>query len=164
MSNWMVLTVRGKEGADYPPSRHNDQDVWDATADIVATMDNDSRVEKWTTSANCVHAQLACSGDNFSLVEILLKDYANMVCDAVVLSVSTVTEKGEARYYPSPTDKHTDKYKEIANGRKGELALAVINSRHGLIARDPFHQQYGQLDDEYCVDGSDQLETHKPTH
>ena len=48
MSGWTVVTFRGRESQNYEKSRHNDTDPWKATSDIVATMEEDSRVRYWT--------------------------------------------------------------------------------------------------------------------
>lgn len=155
MSSWTVLTVRGREGCDYEFTREDTSDRWVATADIVATMDEDGRVRRWTTWSGHVYAYLLCDG--FASAERVLADYSAMVDDAVVLVANDTTDTGATRYYSRPNlGRWTDHYEETQRAGEyyvGELALAVINARHGIVARDPFHNRNGQLDEEYLEKG-----------
>lgn len=156
MSGWTILTVRGKEAKDYEYSRDDNTDPWDATADIVATMADDRRVRAWTTwsGSGHVYAYLNSESYDFEFAEGLLQDYSEMVRDAVVLGANNTTDQGMARYYPDPESaRWTDSYEEIEEGMVGEQALAVMTSRHGIAARDPFHNECGQLDESYESNG-----------
>lgn len=161
MSGWTVVTFRGRESQDYEKSRHDDTDPWRATSDIVATMDEDSRVRNWGVWKGHVYAYLNCERYDWEFAENLLSDYERMVDDAVVLGANDTTDTGEARYYPSPDRGWTDNYHETQREDGcfvGELALCVINSRHGIMARDPFHNEGGMIDDRYLDDGHVQSE------
>ena len=158
MSGWTILTVRGKESKDYDYSRWDERDRWHAAADIVATMEEDSRVRKWTTWDGHVYAYLNTGRYDWEFAESLLEDYGEMVDDAVVLGANDTTDTGCARYYPrADLGRWTDQYEETQGHDGyyvGELALSVMNARHGIIARDPFHNTSGRLDDRYLDDGT----------
>lgn len=154
MSGWTILTVRGKQAKDYAYTRDDTHDRWDATSDIVATMDDDRRVRSWTTWSGHVYAYLGCSRYDFEFAESLMEDYGEMIDDAVVLGANDTTDQGCARYYPRPDlGIWSDQYEERDHGAVGEEALCVINARHGIIARDPFHNNPGRLDDRYLESG-----------
>ena len=157
MSGWTILTVRGEKAKDYEYTREDTHDRWDATADIVATMDDDDRVRHWTTWSGHVYAYLNCSRYNWEFAENLLEEYGEMIDDAVVLGANDTTDTGCARYYPRPDlGRWMDQYEEDQGEdgyNVGELALCVINSRHGIVSRDPFHNESGRLDDQYKEGG-----------
>jgi len=154
MSGWTILTVRAKPCEDYDKAEYNDSDPWQATADIVATMDADERVRRWTTWNSHVYAYLNCQRYDFEFAESLVAEYSDMVRDYVVLGANDTSDQGEARYYPRPdSDQWTDCYRETAHGNVGEKALAVINSNHEIQARDPWHNNCGLLDERYLEDG-----------
>jgi hypothetical protein len=155
MSGWTVLTVRGKVASDYEYSRSESMDPWDATADIVATMDSDSRIKRWEVIDGHVHAYTMFDRYAFEAATSLLEDYQPMLRDAVVLGANDTSDTGEARYYNEKVN-CTDIYRETQSEdgtHVGRMALAVINSRHGIIARDPFHEYVGQLNEMYLDDG-----------
>jgi len=82
-----------------------------------------------------------------------------MVDDAVVLGANDTSDTGKAVYYESPRGDYTDMYTETQSEDGvyvGEVALSVISARHGIVARDPFHNTSGRLDDSYLDDGIDQ--------
>lgn len=157
MSGWTILTVRGKYAKNYEYSRHDEKDPWDATSDIVASMDEDGRIYKWTVWSSHVYAYLKnCGRYDFSFAESILEDYDEQVRDAVVLGANDTTDTGTARYYPNAGERWTDKYRETQTEDGtyvGEIALAVMNARHGIVARDPFHNQSGLIDDNYLESG-----------
>lgn len=156
MSGWTVLTVRGRSADHYEYTRADNSDPWDATADIAATMKEDKRVRKWTTWSGHVYAYLNSGRYDWDYAEELLDDYAAMVRDAVVLGANDTTDTGTARYYEKPDAPHKDEYQETQGGDGtyvGEVALAVIGGRHGIVARDPFHNRSGRLDERYLEDG-----------
>lgn len=154
MSGWTILTLRAKEGQDYPHSEWENGDRWAATADIVATMDNDDRIREWTTWNSHVYAYLNCPRYDFEFAERVIRSYSEMVEDAAVLGADDTSDQGTARYYPDPeSPTHIRECQEKENGNVGELALSVINARHGIIARDPFHNNSGLLDENYLEDG-----------
>jgi len=156
MSGWTILTVRGKYSKDYDATRYDEKDRWDATSDIVATMESDGRVREWTTWSGHVYAYLECARYDFEFAEELLEDYGEMVEDAVVLGANDTSDQGTARYYPRPaTGFWSDQFEEVEYGNVGEQALSVINARHGIMARDPFHNTSGRLDDRYLENGSE---------
>ena len=154
MSGWTVCTVRGVRSENYDRSEYNSTDPWDATADIVATMDRDGRVRSWETSSGHVYACLDCERYDFGFAEQLLNDYSDMVRDAVVLGANDTTDRGEARYYPDPQRTWADQYKETEGRHVGYRALAVMCARHGIRADDPFHDETGVLNDTYLKDGN----------
>ena len=162
MSGWTILTVRGREAKDYDYTREDSSDPWDAVSDIVATMDADDRVRRWTTWSGHVYAYLNCSRYDFEFAEALLESYAVMVADAVVLGANNTSDTGRARYYPHPEQDHTDDYQETQaedGTYVGELALCVMNARHGIVARDPFHNECGSVDAYYLGQGVERLRT-----
>lgn len=161
MSSWTILTVRGKYAKNYDYSRDDTSDPYDANADIVATMEEDERVRQWTTWGGHVYAYVEGGYDSENS-ENIIDEYSEMVRDAVVLHANDTTDTGEAMYYPDPTSGWTDKYKETQSEDGlyvGELALCVINSRHGIVARDPFHNSCGTSDDMYLEEGRSDLIT-----
>lgn len=161
MSSWQIITLRGRKAQDYERTRSDSHDRWDATADIVATAAADSTVRKWTVWSS--HVYLYTTTSDWERAEQLIESYQDMVDDAVVLRANDTTDVGTARYYPvqDPTGGYTDEYRETQSHDGlvvGQLALATINSRHNIVARDPWHNQAGRLDDEYLSDGEDQLQ------
>lgn len=155
MSGWTILTVRGRASRDYEPAEYDGADPWTATADLAATMDADSRVRRWTTWSGHVYAYLTTSPGDFEAAERLLETYAPMVEDAVILCANNTSDQGTARYYDHPASgAAVHEYAETDNGMVGELALATMNARHEIIARDPFHNTCGQLDEEYRESGT----------
>jgi hypothetical protein len=154
MSGWTILTVRGKPSKDYERAEYNDTDPYQATSDIVTTMKEDERIYDIKSRHGHVYAYLECNRYNFSFAETVLCDYKDMVRDAVVLGANDTTDTGEARYYPNDDffggiDTYCDRYIEVENedGRHvGEKSLAVMFSRHGIDARDPFHNNRYQTD------------------
>lgn len=162
MSGWTILTVRGRAAETYEHSDSDSTDSWPATADIVATMDKDDRIRRWTVWKGHVYAYLNMSRYDFDGAESVLADYQDMVEDAVVLGANDTTDIGTARYYPvrNGTGDYTDEYKETQGDDGtyvGEIALSVMNARHGIVARDPFHNNAGRIDEMYLEDGQDQL-------
>ena len=158
MSGWTILTVRAKESKDYAYAREDNADPWAATSDIVATMDADDRVTRWTAASPHVYAYLNCGRYDFAFAEKLLEDYGHMLEDAVVLGANDTSDQGTARYYPRPDlGMWTDQYEEFEHGHVGEKALRVIGARHGIIARDPWHNEVGRLDDNYVDQGTDHM-------
>ena len=153
MSSWTVLTVRGRRAEDYERTREDNHDRWDATADIAATMDDDHRVRRFTTWKGHVYAYLNCESYEDEPVESLLEDYAPMVDDAVVLYANDTTDVGKTSYYPDPAGGWVDRYRETGERHVGERALAIMTSRRGIVARDPFHNECGRLDSRYLGDG-----------
>lgn len=162
MSGWTVVTLRGKEAKDYEYTRDENHDRWDATADITATAEDDDRVRRWTTWNSHVYLYLNGSRYDWERAEDLFEEYGAMVDDAVVLGANDTTDTGCARYYPRPDlGKWTDQYEEsqsLDGYYVGELALCVINSRHGIVARDPFHNESGLLDERYLDMGQPHAE------
>lgn len=160
MSGWTILTVRGRISEDYEYVKHNDMDPFSATADIVATMERDDRIRLWTTWSGHVYAYLNGKRYAWGLAEDLLEDYQDMVSDAVVLGANDTTDTGEARYYDKNL-KCIDSYEET-HGKDGtnvgEVALAHMTANHGIVARDPFHNSCGSLDDKYLNDGTTRIE------
>jgi hypothetical protein len=163
MSGWTVITVRGRESQNYEYSEYDDTDPYTATSDIVATMDEDSRVRKWTVWKGHVYAYLNTGQYEFEFAEQLLTDYSEMIADAVVLGANDTTDTGTARYYDvkdtfmGGPERHTDMYAETQSEDGvlvGEMALAVMSARHGIIARDPFHNTAGYIDDSYLDSGT----------
>jgi len=159
VSGWTILTVRGREARDYEYTRQDNHDRWDATSDIAATMEVDERVRRWTTWSGHVGAYLNCSRYDFGFAENLLEEYGEMIDDAVVLGANDTSDQGTARYYPRPDlGMWIDQYEEYDHGDVGELALAVLTARHGIIARDPWHNTCGRLDDRYLEKGQERLD------
>lgn len=155
MSGWTILTVRGRENRDYDYSRWDDAGRWEATADLAAAFEAISRVRGWKTWNGHVYGYLNSKRYDFDFAEELLADVEAALDDAVVLGANDTTDTGTARYYPTP-EGHTDMYAETQGEDGyyvGEVALSVINARHGIVARDPFHNQCGRLDEQYLDDG-----------
>lgn len=125
---------------------------------MVATMEEDGRVRRWKTHSSHVYAYLNCGRYSFDFAEDFMKDYSEMARDAVVLGANDTTDTGRAKYYPNTeTAEATDSFQETQHEDGtfvGEIALCVINSRHGILARDPFHNQSGRLDDQYLNSGN----------
>lgn len=162
MSGWTILTVRGKEAKDYDLTECDYRDRWDATCDIAAKMDTDDRILKWTTWSSHVYAYLQCARYDFEFAEELLEEYGHMVDDAVVLGANDTSDSGMARYYDNPElGQWSDQFEETEYGNVGELALCVINARHSIVARDPFHNRSGLLDDRYLEKGKERLNTER---
>lgn len=125
---------------------------------MVATMDEDDRVHSWTVWSGHVYAYLNCTRYDFEFAEGFMKDYSEMARDAVVLGANDTSDTGIAKYY-GRTDlaEATDTYEETQREDGtfvGEMALCVINSRHGIMARDPFHNEAGSIDDNYLNSGN----------
>lgn len=162
MSGWTVMTLRARASRDYDDAEYDDSDSWSATADIVATADEDDRVYDWTTWSSHVYVYLNCPRYDFDTAESVLDDYQDMVKDAVVLGANDTSDTGEARYYDvmdtfggGPLNS-TDRYRETQSedgAYVGEIALSVMNARHSIVSRDPFHNECGWLDDRYLEDG-----------
>lgn len=158
MSSWTVITFRARAAEDYEYTRSEGTDPWDALADLVATIEEDNWVRKWTVWSPHVYAYLDDNDAEFEHAEALIEDHSEMIHDAVVLRANDTSSTGIANYYPVAkvqwdTVRCTDSYEEIEHGDVGELALAVMNARHGLISRDPFHNQAGRLDEDYLNEG-----------
>jgi len=157
MSGWTIITVRGKKATDYDYTRENNHDRFDATSDIVATMDQDDRVRKWTNWSSHVYAYLNCSRYDFDFAESLFEDYGEMIEDAVVLGANDTTDTGVARYYDRPDlGQYIHEYEESQSEDGcyvGEIALQVVGGRHSIVARDPFHNQCGRNDGWYNDSG-----------
>ena len=161
MSGWTIVTFRGKESQNYDQCRYNNTDPWKATSDIAATMEEDGRVRNWTIWSGHVYAYLNCQRYDWEFAEELMCEYESMIDDAVVLGANDTTDIGTAKYYPNPNGNWTDNYHETQSEDGcfvGEEALCVINARHGIMARDPFHNKSGSLDDSYLNDGIVQTE------
>lgn len=159
MSSWTVVTLRAREARDYEHTRSDSVDPWEATCDIAATMDADDRVRYWTVWNSHVYAYLSTRG-SFDAAERFFEDYGEMVDDAAVLHANDTSDLGCARYYPDPSKgTWVDEYQEHGDeqGSVGELALAVMTARHGIHARDPFHNKPGLLDENYLEEGYDQF-------
>lgn len=150
MSGWTIITLRGRRREDYVRSREDDGSRYDATNDIAATMDGDERVHKWTYASSHVYGYLNCPRYDFDFAEGLLADYGPMVDDAVVLGANDTSDAGTARYYPNPQTSPThwtDSFEEMKCGNVGDMACAAMAARHGIMARDPFHDQVGWNDE-----------------
>lgn len=166
MSGWTILTLRAREGQNYKFSQYDGTDPYDATSDIAQTMEEDDRVRKWTTWSSHVYAYLATSRYDWEYAEEIIDDYRFMVRDAVVLGANDTTDTGTARYYVTEQMDngkvfYTDEYQEteVEDGTfVGEMALCVINSRHGIMSRDPFHNPSGTIDDAYLSNGESRSE------
>lgn len=160
MSGWTIITLRGKQTKNYKYSEYNNNDPWQATADIAATMEKDERVLKWAVWSGHVYAYLDCPRYDFKFAEKIMKDYSEMAKDAVVLGANDTTDTGTAKYYRRTNlAEATDVYKETQADDgcfKGEMALSIINSRHNIMARDPFHNSTGRLDERYLDSGNAQ--------
>lgn len=162
MSGWTVVTLRGKESKDYQYSRYDGCDPAHAVEDICATVEEDSRVFDWTMDSPHVYAYLSCERYDWEFAEDFLTDYKEMVKDAVVLGANDTTDTGTARYYPVESEiRCTDEYKETQSEDGcyvGDIALAVINSRHTILGRDPFHSWMGEFDERYAENGTNKLQ------
>ena len=160
MSSWIVLTLRGRESRDYAFSRGDTSDRWDAVSDLYATAENDDRIRRATTGHDAVYAY--AKSKTFGTVEGIIREYAPAVDDAVLLEANDTSDTGAAYYYPHPSrssePRWTDKYAETQEQdgyHVGHLALAVVSARHGIIARDPFHDPIGRHDERRSDDGQD---------
>jgi len=154
MSSWIVVTLRGKDAVDYEYSREDYNDPWDATADIAASVDSDPRVRRWETWKGHVYAYL--NTVELDHAEEFLQEYSEMIKDGVILRANDTSDSGSAYYYDT-VDYCSHEYNERGNGYVGERALAVISSQHGIMARDPFHNETGMLNDRYLEDGIDRV-------
>lgn len=157
ISGWTILTVRGRPSKDYDGSEYDGGDPWQANADLVATMKADDRVRRVTTWIGHVYAYLNCPRYDFEFAEELMEDYAPMVRDFVVLGANDTSDTGHAKYYPGPGRRPNDEYQESQKEdgtMVGEIALAHVSANNGIIARDPFHQSCGRMDDYYEDDGN----------
>lgn len=154
------MTFRGRTADDYQYTRSDDEhDRGYAASDIVATMDEDDRVRRVTTQHDNVYALLNCGRYDFEFGRDLLESYREMVEDAVILGSNDTTDTGLAKYYPTPTSGPFDSYEEYENGPMGQFALRVMSARHGILARDPFHNnRLGSMDDYHRRNGVDRLE------
>ncbi len=159
MSGWTILTARGFESCEYDRSRYDEHDRYDATSDIVASFEADDRIRKWTTWKSHVYAYLNACRYNFEFAEELMSDYGDLIDDAVVLGANDTSDTGTARYYERPDlGRWTDEYQETQSEDGtyvGELALSVISVRHGIVAKDPFHNEVGLADGRYLKNGTD---------
>ena len=121
-------------------------------------MKEDSRVHRVTTWKSYVYAYLNCSRYNFEFAEEVMADYGHMIQDAVVLGANDTTDTGCARYYSRPDLGQWDSQYEESQKQDGyyvgEIALAVMTVNHGILARDPFHNNCGLLDDRYEESGT----------
>ena len=162
MSGWTVVTLRAREGKDYEYSRWDNSDPAHAIEDICATIEADDRVVKWTMDSPHIYAYLNCDRYNWDFAEEVLEDYKVMLKDAVVLGANDTSDTGTARYYPvQDTVRCTDEYKETQSEDGcyvGKIALAVIGGRHGIVARDPFHDWLGRFDERYAEEGTSRLQ------
>lgn len=163
MSGWTIITVRGKQNEDYEFTEYDDSGRYEATSDIVATMEADDRVHKWTTWKSHVYAYLACSRYDFEFAEDLFEDYTELIDDAVVLGANDTTDTGMARYYDRPDlGQYIHEYEE-SQGQDGynvgELALMVVGAKNGIICRDPFHNNCDEFgaDERRLENGEAQL-------
>jgi len=160
MSGWTVVTLRAKKAENYEYSRYDGSDPAHAVEDICATVDADKRVAQWTMDSPHIYAYLRCERYDWEFAEEWLEDYKEMVRDAVVLGANDTTDTGTARYYESGV-RCTDEYKETQSEDGtyvGEMALAMINSNHRILGKDPFHNWMGKFDDRYAEDGTNRLE------
>lgn len=157
MSGWTVATLRARPAEDYKFSRYDDSDPVHALQDLVATAEADDDVYAWELDSPHLYVYLNCDRYNWEFAEAFLEGYDVMVRDAVVLGANDTTDIGTARYYPEP-DRHTDEYKETQSEdgcHVGKIALAIMTARHGIIARDPFHDYLGRMDGFYLGEGTD---------
>lgn len=151
MSGWTILTARAERAEDYVHTDHDGPDPFRAQADLLVTFEAEDRVHDVMTWKGHVYAYLACGRYDFEFAEDLIGDYAEMIEDAVVLGANDTSDTGRAKYYPDPEDPvPADEYAE-SQGEDGmlvgEMALCVINSRNGILARDPFHNEARQPDE-----------------
>lgn len=165
MSGWTVLTARANACRDYENAEYNDSDPWQAAADLAASFEADDRVVDWTVGDDHVYAYVGGYTD-WNTAERLMADYADMIRDAVVLCANDTSNTGQARYYPNASsDRWTDHYTETEDHdglTTGKTALAVMTARHGILARDPFHNHVGRLDEHYLEDGTPQFTRTSP--
>lgn len=150
MSGWTIVTVRGKYTNNYELSEKDwEHDRSVATEDIAATFEEDSRVHEWTSYGHDhVYALLSCGRYEWEFAESLFEDYEKLIDDAVVLGWNDTTDTGCARYYPRPDlGQWNHQYEEETNGEKGERACAVMYAKHGIAAKNPFHNHTGRFDD-----------------
>lgn len=162
MSGWTVVTLRARKGENYEYSRWDNTDPVHAVEDLVATVQEDSRVRRWTLDSPHIYSYLACDRYDWDFAEAVLEDYQTMLRDAVVLGANDTTDTGTARYYPlNGSEAHcTDEYKEtqsVDGTYVGRHALNVINARHTILARDPFHDRLGRFDDKYADKGTPRI-------
>ena len=129
MSGWTIITLRGKPSKDYKYSEYNEQDPWQATADMVATLDQDDRVREWTTWSGHVYVYLKCQRYDFKFAEEFMQDYSEMDKDAVVLGANDTSDTGKAKYYSKiirsekqlQKESNYDSLKEVKKNCKGKL-------------------------------------------
>ena len=162
MSGWTVATLRAREGRNYEYSRYDSTDPVDAMRDLCATAEADDGVRTWTMDSPHIYLYCNCDRYNWGFAEKIIENYQEMVRDAVVLGANDTTDTGTARYYEvtSGDIRCTDEYKETQSEDGtfvGQYALSVINSRHSILARDPFHGWVGRLDDRYAEEGYNRL-------
>jgi hypothetical protein len=150
MSSWIIVTLRGLPAKEYEYSRDDYSDPWDATADITASVDDDRRVRAWETYCGHVYAYLTTT--DVDDAEAFVNDYEDMLKDAVILRANDTSDAGTAYYYDGGTHM-SHKYAETKTAYTGEHALAVMNAKHEIMARDPFHNPEGRLNDRYLEDG-----------
>ena len=148
MSSWLIGTIRGKPASEYDHTTSDSHDPWDATADIVATVEAASAVREVTVWNSHVYAYIKGEWDDG---ESVFESVEHAFRDGALLFANDTTDAGECRYYPSPRY-HSHEYAESINGQIGMRAAAVISATHGILVRDPFHH-VGRLDDSYMEDG-----------
>jgi hypothetical protein len=163
MSSWTVVTLRAREGKHYEHSEYDGPDPASAMEDICATLDEDDRVRDWTMDSPHAYALTYQGlGRDEDDSKSFLADYEEMVEDAVVLFANDTSDTGSAKYYPVRHSLNcTDEYNEyeMVDGRYvGQIAMAMINADHRILARDPFHSWMGEFDGRYAEDGTSRLD------
>lgn len=155
MSGWTIITVRGKNADSYPYTHHDwEHDRSQATYDLAATFNEDSRIRNWETHEGHVYALLACGRYEWQYAEDLFEDYEDLIDDAVVLGWNDTTDSGCARYYPRPDlGKWTHQFEEDSP-EKGERACAVMYAQHGIHARSPFQNEVGRRNERCLENGN----------
>jgi len=155
MSGWTVITVRGKTAENYAYTHHDwEGDRSQATHDIVATFDADSRVRAWESYGNHAYALLACKRYDWEFAESLYGNYGELIDDAVTLGWNDTTDSGAARYYSRPDLGQWEMQYEESGPRKGERACAVMFAQYGINAKNPFHNPVGRRNDKHIENGN----------
>lgn len=162
MSGWTILTIRPRNDCDYTGHQSDSQFPWYSIADIVASMEADSRIRTWTTWANHIYAYVDCGRYQFNYALDLVKDYRKMVRDFVILGANDTTDYGHVKYYTSPSTLEFEYKEDQGQDVPGYVAMSKIISKYGILVRDPFHHnRVSSVEDQYLKDGAVKVENAK---
>ena len=145
MSGWTTLTLRGRYSKDYDYSEYDEHDRYQATCDLIVTLQNHQYIKQVGHWKGHVYAYLNTGRYDWDTAEAILDALSEIIDDAVVIGANDTTDTGTARYYPvkgsfqSAPDDWTDCYKETQSEdgtMVGAIAAAIMTARHGIVAQE----------------------------